>query len=368
MNCLIYLRVSTKEQAEKGHGEEGYSIPAQREACIKYAKEKGWHIVDEYTDRGESARSADRPQLQEMLSRVKKDSTIDTVLVHKIDRLARNMEDHVAIKAILKRHDVSLVSVVENIEDSASGRLVEGIHALMAEFYSVNLGMEAKKGMIQKAKQGDWPQKAPVGYLNSKEVVHGRVISSIIVDPVRGPIMTEVFKRYATGDYSLTELHAFTTQAGLTTIPTRVYEERPISRSTLAVQLQNNFYTGYFTWKDVTYKGNHEPLIDQPTFDRVQDIIRMNRVGIKNRKYPHYLKGSVHCAECGARMSIDKAKNHFYFYCLGRKQKPKCTMPYISVANVEKAVEDFYRGISLKPQWIDKIVRSFKKEMLDRLI
>ena len=62
MNCLIYLRVSTEEQAE-----EGYSIPAQREACINFVKDKGWALVDEYTVRGESAKSADRPQLQEML-------------------------------------------------------------------------------------------------------------------------------------------------------------------------------------------------------------------------------------------------------------------------------------------------------------
>ena len=117
MNCLIYLRVSTKEQAQTDE-KEGYSIPAQREACLKYIREKGWNFVDEYVDRGESARSADRPQLQEMLSRVKKERSIDMVIVHKIDRLARNMEDHVAIKAILKRADASLMSVVENIEDT----------------------------------------------------------------------------------------------------------------------------------------------------------------------------------------------------------------------------------------------------------
>ena len=166
MRCVIYLRVSTREQAEHGEGEEGFSIPAQREACVRHIRDKGWDLIDEYADRGESARSADRPQLQQMLARIAEDADVDAVVVHKIDRLARNMEDHVAIRALLRRRSVTLVSVTENLEETASGRLVEGIHALMAEFYSANLASEIKKGMAQKAKMGGWPHSAPLGYTN----------------------------------------------------------------------------------------------------------------------------------------------------------------------------------------------------------
>jgi len=130
--------VSTKEQAEKADSKEGYSIPAQRDACARYIKDRGWELVDEFVDRGESARTANRPQLKEMLSEIKKRKDVGAVVVHKIDRLARSMEDHVAIKAILKKANASLVSVVEHIEDSAQGRFMEGIHALMAEYYSAN--------------------------------------------------------------------------------------------------------------------------------------------------------------------------------------------------------------------------------------
>ena len=110
MNCVIYLRVSNKEQAQTDE-KEGYSIAAQREACMRLIQEKGWKFVDEYADRGESARSAHRPSLQLMLSRIKKQKDVGAIIVHKIDRLARNMEDHVAIKAVLKRSGVQLVSV-----------------------------------------------------------------------------------------------------------------------------------------------------------------------------------------------------------------------------------------------------------------
>jgi site-specific DNA recombinase len=157
LRCVIYLRVSTREQAEKGEGEEGFSIPAQREACTRHIRDAGWDLVDEYADRGESARSADRPALKEMLARIAEERDVDAVVVHKIDRLARNMEDHVAIRALLRRNGVALVSVTENVEETASGRLVEGIHALMAEFYSANLASEIRKGLTQKAKMGGSP-------------------------------------------------------------------------------------------------------------------------------------------------------------------------------------------------------------------
>ena len=367
MNCLIYLRVSTEKQVEKGLNEEGYSIPGQREACLRYIRDNGWHCVGEYTDLGESARSVDRPQLQEMLSRIKKDPTIDTVVVHKVDRLARKTEDHFAIKTILKSHNVTLVSVSENIDDSASGMLIEGIMAVLADYYSKNLGKEAQKGMLQKAKQGGWPQMAPIGYLNKKEIANGREISTIEVDTVRGPIIAEAFKRYATGNYSIKQLHEFATKAGLKTRPTRKWSEQPIATSTLGLMLQNKFYTGHFDWKGVEYQGNHTPLVDFETFEKVQDILKLHNVGPRVRTYHHYLKGVVFCAESGSRLSLDTAKNQYlYFYCLGRKKKPKCTMPYIAVCDVEKGVEDFYEGISLKQEHIDKIVREFKEQMLAR--
>jgi DNA invertase Pin-like site-specific DNA recombinase len=105
MDAVIYLRVSTKEQAAKDETGEGYSIPTQREACLRYIAERGWNLAGEFTDAGESARTADRPMLKELLRRVA-EGGIGVVVVHKIDRLARSMEDHVAIRAALRHAGV----------------------------------------------------------------------------------------------------------------------------------------------------------------------------------------------------------------------------------------------------------------------
>ena len=149
MRCVIYLRVSTHEQAEKGEGEEGFSIPAQREACTRHVRDAGWLLADEYVDRGESARSADRPALKAMLARIAEDRGRRCRGSPQDRPAGPQHEDDVAIRGLFRRRGVALVSVTENVEETASGRLVEGIHALMAEFYSANLANEIKKGLNQ---------------------------------------------------------------------------------------------------------------------------------------------------------------------------------------------------------------------------
>ena len=153
--CLLYARVSTEKQAQKD-----LSIPAQIKAMRDFAEKQNFKVVGEYIDEGKSAKTINRPQLKRLLERCKKDK-IDVVLVHKIDRLARNLVDHATIKALLKQRGIRLVSVVEKFEDSVAGQLIENIMASIAEFYSANLGEEVKKGCIEKLRRGGYPGCPP---------------------------------------------------------------------------------------------------------------------------------------------------------------------------------------------------------------
>src|ERR1700678_3176349 len=118
--AVIYLRVSTREQAERDGDPEGFSLPAQREACIRKAKSLDAVVIDEFVDRGESAKTADRPELRRLLSFVE-EHPVRYVVVHKVDRLPRHRADDVAINVVLKQAGVQLVSVTENIDDTPSG-------------------------------------------------------------------------------------------------------------------------------------------------------------------------------------------------------------------------------------------------------
>ncbi|MBK6439185.1 MAG: recombinase family protein [Candidatus Microthrix sp.] len=146
-------------------GRGGYSIPAQREACRRRAETLDADVADEFVDRGESARSSDRPELQRMLTHVS-DHSIDYLIVHKVDRLARNRSDDVTIHMALQAAGVRLVSCSENIDETPSGMLLHGIMGSIAEFYSRNLASEVIKGSVQKAKAGGTISKAPCGYVN----------------------------------------------------------------------------------------------------------------------------------------------------------------------------------------------------------
>ncbi len=151
--AVCYLRVSTREQAHKGGIDEGFSIPAQRDAVHRKAEQLGATIIEEFVDAGASAKSADRPDLMRMVKYVKQHK-VAYCIVHKIDRLARNRADDVTIHLALQQAGVLLVSATENIDETPSGMLLHGIMPTIAEFYSRNLATEVAKGMTQKAING----------------------------------------------------------------------------------------------------------------------------------------------------------------------------------------------------------------------
>ena len=359
--AVIYLRVSTKEQAEKGGEAEGYSIPAQREACKRKVAALGAVLVEEFVDRGESARSARRPELQRMLAYVK-ENPVAYVIVHKVDRLARNRADDVEINLALKAAGAMLVSCSENIDETPSGMLLHGIMSSIAEFYSRNLANEVIKGSTQKAKNGGTIGKAPIGYLNVRKIEDGREVRTIEIDPVRGPFMQWAFEAYATGDWTLRPLLDELTRRGLSSPPGRKTPEKRLELSHLHKLLRHPYYKGIVRYRGVEYQGKHEPLVSERTWDRVQQVLASkNQAGERQRVHHHYLKGSIFCGSCGSRMIIDNARNRHgqvypYFVCLGRHQKrTDCTFKAVLIETVEEKVIDHYGTVQISPKTRDMI-------------
>ncbi len=324
--AISYVRVSTRGQAERGGGaDEGFSIPAQREANKQKAFALGAMVVKEFVDRGASARSADRPQLQAMLEYIKENKgRVDFLIVHKIDRLARNRGDDADISRALIEAKVTLVSVSENIDTSPAGLLMHGILSSMAEWYSTNLAFEVTKGMNEKVKRGGTVSKAPLGYINIRVVDDkGREERTVIIDKERGDFIRTAYKEYATGQWSLIDLAEDLAAKGFTTRATPNVPSSPISRSSLHKILTNPYYKGIVTFKGVQYPGAHPPLVDISTWQTVQDVLLAHYNGERDREHPHFLRGTLFCAECGSRMIVTNSKSgtgiiYPYFICAGR--------------------------------------------------
>ena len=354
--AVSYIRVSTREQAQRGGSEEGFSLPAQREANKRKAQSMGALVVKEFADRGESARSANRPELQKMLAYLKEDGGIDYVIVHKLDRLARNRADDVEINRAFEEAGVRLVSTSENIDQTPGGMLLHGIMSSIAEFYSRNLANEVIKGMGEKARNGGTLGKAPLGYVNVRaRDENGREVRTVELDEERAPLVRLAFTEYATGNWTVRQLADHLNTLGLSIPPTPRRCAKPITTTRLHEILRHPYYKGVVTFQGVEYPGKHEPLVDSQTWQTVQAILASRRYGERQRIHNHFLKSTVVCGQCGARLSVQNAKNskgtiYPYFVCARRCRLHDCAFTAVLIDVVEERMVDLYRAIQLSTE------------------
>ena len=354
--AVSYIRVSTREQAQRGGSEEGFSLPAQREANKRKAQSMGALVVKEFADRGESARSANRPELQKMLAYLKEDGGIDYVIVHKLDRLARNRADDVEINRAFEEAGVRLVSTSENIDQTPGGMLLHGIMSSIAEFYSRNLANEVIKGMGEKARNGGTLGKAPLGYVNVRaRDENGREVRTVELDEGRAPLVRLAFTEYATGNWTVRQLADHLNTLGLSIPPTPRRCAKPITTTRLHEILRHPYYKGIVTFQGVEYPGKHEPLVDSQTWQTVQAILTSRRYGERQRIHNHFLKSTVVCGQCGARLSVQNAKNskgtiYPYFVCARRCRLHDCAFTAVLIDVVEDRMVDLYRAIQLSTE------------------
>lgn len=352
--AVSYLRVSTKEQAEKDGSDEGYSIPAQREANQRKAEQMGATIVAEFVDAGESARRADRPELMKMMKYVATHQ-VNYCIVHKVDRLARNRADDVTIHLALRDAGVMLVSATENIDETPSGMLLHGIMSTIAEFYSRNLATETLKGLTQKVSRGGTIGKAPLGYRNvGVRDENGREVRTVEIDPERAKLVAWAFMVYASGEWTTNQLHAELTARGLRTPATPRRPSRPIGKSSIHRMLTNPYYKGNVRYQGVTYKGTHQPLVPPEVWYQGQTVLRTHRSAADaSQVHDHYLKGTVFCGQCGSRLLVCNTKNRHgnvypYFVCANKHSgRGDCTRQAMLIEEVERLVERHYETVQI---------------------
>ncbi len=358
--AVIYVRVSSREQAESG-----YSLDAQVEACRRFVEGNGWTLVGEYVDAGESAKTADRPNFRRMLEQLQDDRSIGYVVVHKIDRFARNLDDHVTIRARFKKWGVRLVSATEGFEDTPTGRMLEGIVASISGWYSENLGQEVKKGMYQKLRSGVWPTFAPIGYLNVRSDTGRKAESRLAVDSERGPLIRQAFELYATGEWSLRRLYDEMNKRGL-----RTRKGTKLCLSQFAEMLQHNIYVGMVRWGSEEHPGIHEPLVTREVFEKVQHVFQEHdKAAPRLRTHPNQLNGSLVCVSCGSKLSMTLAKGgrFAYFFCTGRARgRTDCKEPYAPVSRVEREVEGIYQQIRVSDEGRQEVAALLDQEIAKR--
>jgi site-specific DNA recombinase len=373
--AAIYARVSSSGQLGRGDDEDGdgYSIPAQVKACEREAEARGATVIKAYIERAESARSDDRPVLQQMMRELPA-LGVRYVIVHKVDRLARNRLDDAQLYERLVGMNITLVSASENIDETPAGRLMHGMLATFAEYYSNNLASEIKKGLRQKHENGGTPFKPPVGYKPKRTLIGNQDIRTVVVDQERAKFVQEAFDLYSTGDWTTRRLAEHLERQGLRSRETPKVSSRPLRLTAIQEMLRNPYYVGIVVYRGKRVPGRHKRLIDPDTFDHVQALLSARSVaGDRPHKHQHYLRGTLYCAICGGRLLYSKHRGnggiYEYFCCIGRstrRQGGSCPSGHYSTPAIEKAIADYYRSVHVPKTVRERIWTDVQRDADER--
>ena len=310
--AVIYARYSSHSQTEQ-------SIEGQLAAAHAYAKGHGYTVVREYCDRAQTGRNDNRDAFQRMLSDTDKHQ-FDVIITWKVDRIGRNREDIAFNKHRCKKNGVRIEYVAENLPDSAESVILESVLEGMAEYYSLQLSTNIRRGQLESAKKLQCVGGTrPLGYDVDRET------KRYIRDEKTAPIVKQIFDRYAEGQTEK-EIIDWLNKQGI-----RTTKKKPFSKSSLATLLHNEKYIGVYIYGDIRVEDGMPALVDRDTFDRVQELMKINRRA-PSHTWTHaeyILTDKLFCGKCGSPMVGESGfshtgAKHSYYSCVGKRKKKTC--------------------------------------------
>lgn len=272
-----------------------------------------------------SAKEPGRPVFNSLLSLVAK-KKIDAILCWKIDRLTRNPIDGGQIQWLLQTGRIKCIKTFEKSYFPSDNVLLINIEQAMATQYIRDLSTNVKRGNRAKLERGEWPNKAPLGYVNDK------VTKGIKVDKKIARYIVKAFELYASGAHSLKEISAILYEEGL-----RTRAGNKILKGQIHRIISNGFYAGLMSRDGKTYIGNHKPLVSMDLFHGVQDILQ-GRKHPKPKKHFYHARGLLQCAVCGCALTADTKKGFVYYYCTNGKGICEQHKKYLRTELIEKLI------------------------------
>ena len=326
----LYIRVSTEDQAE-------LSPDAQKRLLLDYAQKNHIIISNEFIfSESVSGRHVQkRPEFQRMIAIAKQPShPIDVILVWKYSRFARNQEESIVYKSMLKKDNVDVISVSEPLIDGPFGSLIERIIEWMDEYYSIRLSGEVLRGMKEKALQHGYQTSPCLGY---EAVGHGKPFQ---INEAEYAMVSYIMDLYDNQNIDETAIARRCNDLGYRTKRGNLFERRTIDRI-----LQNPFYCGIVSWNGVEFDGTHEVRLSKDRFQKRQKLIASRKRPIKARNVStckHWLSGLLKCSVCGATLSYTGNGKCPYFQCWKYAKGFHKTSVAISVKKAEEAVISYF--------------------------
>ena len=329
-NAVIYARYSSERQNDQ-------SIEGQLHCCHDFASKNGLTIVDTYIDRAMTGTNDNRPAFQQMLSDCSKPVPWNIVLVYAIDRFGRNSIEIAVNKQKLKKNGKTLISATqrtsENIDGTKNldGILLENVYIGLAEYYSAELSQKVKRGLKENRDKGLSPGgPIPFGYKSKNK--------KLIVDEDRAQIVLNIFQQFSQGKIAKDIVQELSDR-GI------YYNGKPFAIHTIYNILHAEKYIGKYTFKGVDYPNIYPAIVPKTLFDKVQTILKLNKLGNKDRRVEFLLKRKLFCGLCGHPINGESGtsksgKRKHYYKCSNRKKYNNCDLTIFPKESLENTILD----------------------------
>lgn len=365
MQGIIYTRVSSDEQVK------GTSLENQEQLCQAYCAQRGIQIVAIFKEGGESAKDLSLNNRKQFLSALefcrKRKDEIQAFIVLRVDRFARNTEDHFAVRKILLEYGTSLHSVTEPIGNKPAEKFIETVLAGAAEYDNAIRKQRCSDGMSQKINQGIYPWKPPVGYACQHAKKHGeKKATADPPDEQTFPLIQRALQEYASSRCNMAEMSRLLDKWGLAQIRCKPTSGQFVDR---LVHRSLKFYAGIlfnpWTGKDIT--GLHKPMITKEEYYKIL-LINAGKSPHQvprttyNENFP--LRRVVSCAKCKRPLtgsfSKGRSAKYPYYHCFNKE----CELCYkvIEKTKIEPEFMAHLKEIAPKAKWIT----AFNRVVLER--
>ncbi len=353
---VVYVRVSTAQQTE------GASLDNQEERCQEWALRNSILIKRTFREEGVSAKTANRPELQNMLKYIRDHGKdIDYLIIYEVDRLARNMEDFIAINAELKKHRIELKDPSSSMQSSKSDKMISYMKAMMAEIDNDVKAERVIDNMRKHANDGYRMAKAPYGLLNTRDIL-GKSI--LVADPSVGEKIAMILNKFSTDTLTIKELLSEAEAIGLMRS-----NGTPMNHSMMGKLLRNPIYAGLdknmHTKQEYVETAQFDGIISKDTYWRNQRILDRRKSGKLESYSVHHpdfpLRRFVTCGTCkssvrGSSPTGGSGKKYPKYHCT------KCSKASITAEELNEQFLDLLSHITP-----DKISLKLTKVMIVRV-
>jgi len=345
MKYILYCRKSSESEDR-----QVLSLESQESELKKLAESQKLEIVHTFKE-SMSAKAPGRPLFSEVLDLINKGKA-QGVLCWKLDRLARNPVDGGSISWMLQQNILQSIKTIDRDYLPQDNVLMMAVELGMANQYIRDLSANVKRGNRTKIERGDWPNKAPFGYLND------RATKTVVIDPARAQYVVRTFDLYLTGSYSFNEISQLLYNEGL-----RTASGKKVLKSYIQRILNGIFYTGIMEKHGKYYRGNHEPLISKETFERAQNLLT-ERTRPRSQKLFFPLRGFLKCNNCGCALTSSIKKGHHYYYCTNGKKVCTEHKSYIRETHLYSLISEILDSLHFDEELVE-IMYQAAKEKLD---